>query len=83
MDRLEILFGNVIESQADAVIDLANTILLGGQDFDSVLRNAAGLATVSCPNGECIIFPTDQIFARYNFWFASDKSTRMLSENWN
>ena len=77
-DRIEIVEGNIVEQDVDAIVNAANTSLLGGGGVDGAIHRAAGpclleacnevpeLAPgVRCPTGECRITPGFELPARF------------------
>jgi O-acetyl-ADP-ribose deacetylase (regulator of RNase III) len=76
--KIEIITGDITRLQVDAIVNAANTTLLGGGGVDGAIHRAAGprllqacraIAEVSpgvrCPTGEVRITPGFELPARY------------------
>jgi O-acetyl-ADP-ribose deacetylase (regulator of RNase III) len=78
MCRIELVLGNIIEQQADAIVNAANTKLSGGGGVDGAIHRAAGKALLAacqrfpadkqgrrCPTGEVRVTEAGQLPARF------------------
>jgi O-acetyl-ADP-ribose deacetylase (regulator of RNase III) len=72
MTRFELVRGNIVEQDVDALVNAANSSLLGGGGVDGAIHRAAGqglylacLRHNGCKTGEAKITPGFQLKARY------------------
>jgi O-acetyl-ADP-ribose deacetylase (regulator of RNase III) len=70
--RLVVVSGNIVEQEVDAIVNAANTSLLGGGGVDGAIHRAAGpelleacRAIGGCPTGEARITPGFRLKARH------------------
>jgi O-acetyl-ADP-ribose deacetylase (regulator of RNase III) len=70
--RLLVVAGNIVEQEVDAIVNAANTSLLGGGGVDGAIHRTAGpelleacRALGGCPTGEARITPGFRLKARH------------------
>jgi O-acetyl-ADP-ribose deacetylase (regulator of RNase III) len=70
--RLVVVAGNIVEQEVDAIVNAANTSLLGGGGVDGAIHRAAGpelleacRAIGGCPTGEARMTPGFRLRARH------------------
>ena len=73
---LEMIQGDITEAQVDAIVNAANSELIGGGGVDGAIRRAGGNAIESacaeirrreggCPTGKAVITPGGNLHAKY------------------
>ena len=72
MTRFELVRGNIVAQDVDAIVNAANSSLLGGGGVDGAIHDAAGPELLAackllggCKTGEAKITPGFQLKARY------------------
>ncbi|SHO57847.1 O-acetyl-ADP-ribose deacetylase [Vibrio quintilis] len=77
MKHIEILMGDITRVKADAIVNAANPVMLGGGGVDGAIHRAAGpellaecrkvkaVNGVRCPFGQARITPAGQLQAKY------------------
>src|SRR6266581_6326274 len=71
---LALVRGNIVEVQADAILNAANSGLRGGGGVDGAIHRAGGPSIMEecrkiggCPTGEAVVTPAGRLPAKYVF----------------
>lgn len=64
MERLEILTGNIWDSQSEAVVYVTDTVLSGGTEQSSLLWAKTGEAVCVIPEGQAVVLPNQELAAQ-------------------
>lgn len=73
---LELIQGDITKAQVDAIVNAANSELIGGGGVDGAIRRAGGAAIENacaeirrreggCPTGKAVITPGGDLYAKY------------------
>lgn len=72
MAKLTVIRGNIVNQKVDAIVNAANTSLMGGDGVDGAIHRAAGAELLSycrkmggCKTGEAVITPGFKLDAKY------------------
>ena len=94
MKKVNVVQGDITRAQVDAIVNAANTTLMGGGGFDGAIHRAAGPGLYlacrkfnGCPTGEARITSGFNLPARYiihtpgPIWHGGDGDERQLLAN--
>ena len=89
---LVLLRGNIVEVQADAIVNAANSALAGGGGVDGAIHRAGGSSIMAecnkydgCPTGSAVATTAGRLHAQYVFhavgpiYHGSDEDARLLA----
>ncbi|MYB95127.1 O-acetyl-ADP-ribose deacetylase [Candidatus Poribacteria bacterium] len=73
---LELIQGDITKAEVDAIVNAANSELIGGGGVDGAIRRAGGTAIENacaeirrreggCPTGKAVITPAGDLYAKY------------------
>ena len=72
LQKIELVQGDITRQETDAIVNAANTTLLGGGGVDGAIHRAGGPAILDeckkiggCPTGEAVITTGGRLKARY------------------
>jgi O-acetyl-ADP-ribose deacetylase (regulator of RNase III) len=72
LDKIELVQGDLTREETDAIVNAANTTLLGGGGVDGAIHRAGGPAILEeckkiggCPTGEAVITTGGKLQAKY------------------
>ncbi len=72
MSNFSVIKGNIVNMKVDAIVNAANTSLLGGDGVDGAIHRAAGAELLSCcrriggcKTGDAVITPGFKLDAKY------------------
>ena len=72
MTNFSVVKGNIVNMKVDAIVNAANTSLLGGEGVDGAIHSAAGTELLSCcrriggcKTGDAVITPGFKLDAKY------------------
>jgi len=72
MANFTVIRGNIVNQKVDAIVNAANTSLMGGEGVDGAIHNAAGAELISycrklggCKTGDAVITPGFKLDAKY------------------
>jgi O-acetyl-ADP-ribose deacetylase (regulator of RNase III) len=71
---LELIHGNIVEAQVDAIVNAANAALVGGGGVDGAIHHAGGSSIMDacrkmggCPTGSAVATTAGKLRAKYIF----------------